>query len=109
MKFNVDQIDKELGENYWQPTEIVRINDFVIRAMACKGEYYWHSHDEDDECLLVMKGQVTLDMPGQSVVLKEGQGFMIPKGVKHKPHCEERAIMFMIEPREITTTKGAPL
>ncbi len=108
MMFNLEQVDKLLGDNYWKPTEIVRINDFVIRAMACKGEYYWHSHDEDDECLLVMKGSVTLDMPDRSVVLNAGEGFMIPKGVKHRPRCEERAIMFMIEPRDLPFTLGEP-
>ena len=108
MKFNLEEIDKLLGENYWKPIEVVRINDFVIRAMACKGEYYWHSHDEDDEGLLVMRGTVTLDMPDQSVVLNAGEGFMIPKGVKHRPQCKERAIMFMIEPRLLPYTKGEP-
>ncbi len=103
--FNLDKIDKELGENYYTPIEVARINNFVIRAVACKGEHHWHSHDDEDEAFLVIKGSIIMDTDQESVTLNEGDGYVVPKGVGHCPRAEERALVLLIEPASLIHTR----
>ena len=95
--FNLADIDKKLGDQFWSPLDVAHINDWVLRAAAIKGEFHWHSH-KDDEMFLVYKGNITIDTENGPIFLKSGEGTVIPKGLKHKPKSEERAIILMIEP-----------
>ncbi len=104
MKFNLEEIDKHLSETYWSPVEVARINDYVIRAAAFKGEYHWHSHEDKDECFLVIKGSIVIDMEDKSVTLHEDDGYVVPKGVKHRPRAEQRAFVLLIEPAALVST-----
>ena len=95
--YDLAAVDKQLGETYWSPIDVARINDWVLRAAAIKGEYHWHSH-QDDELFLVYKGEIVIDTEKGPIFLKEGQGAVIPKGLSHKPKADDRAIILMIEP-----------
>jgi mannose-6-phosphate isomerase-like protein (cupin superfamily) len=103
--YDLADIDKRLGDVFWSPIDVARINDWVLRAAAIKGEYHWHSH-QDDELFLVYKGQITIDTEKGPIFLKEGQGAVIPKGLSHKPKAEDRAIILMIEPATLQSTGG---
>ena len=95
--YDLADVDKRLGNVFWSPIDVARINDWVLRAAAIKGEYHWHSH-QDDELFLVYKGQIVIDTEKGPIYLNEGQGAVIPKGLSHKPKAEDRAIILMIEP-----------
>jgi hypothetical protein len=58
-KYNLDEIDKQIGDNYWSPVDVAFVNDWVLRAAAFKGEFHWHSH-QDDEFFLIHKGRSSL-------------------------------------------------
>ena len=103
--FNLEKIDQQIGDKYYEPIEVARMNDFVIRAAAFKGVHHWHSHEHEDECFLVIKGTIVMDTEHESVTLNEGDGYMIPKGVKHCPRAEERALVLLIEPAALVHTK----
>ena len=60
------------------PIDVARINDWVLRAAAIKGEYHWHFHS-DDELFLVYKGQIVIETEKGSIFLKEGQEMSFPK------------------------------
>jgi mannose-6-phosphate isomerase-like protein (cupin superfamily) len=98
--YDLADIDNRLGEVFWSPIDVAHINDWVLRAAAIKGEYHWHSH-QDDELFLVYKGEIVIDTEKGPIVLKEGQGAVIPKGLSHKPRAENRAIILMIEPAQM--------
>ncbi len=102
--FDCEKIDQQLGDNYWSPIDIVRINDTIIRAAAFKGEYHWHSHEGEDEGFLVIKGSIVIDLEDRSIELSEGQGYVVPKGVQHRPRAEERALVLLIEPAQLIST-----
>ncbi len=95
--YNLADIDKKLGENYWSPVELARVNDWMLRAAAFKGEFHWHTHDHD-ELFYIYKGSITIDTEQGPIKLSEGQGTVIPKGMKHKPQAENRAIVLMLDP-----------
>ena len=101
-KYNLEEIDKQLGENYWSPIDVAYINDWVLRAAAVKGEFHWHTH-EDDEFFLIYKGSITIQTEKGNIELSEGEGYVVPKGVKHCPIAEERAVVLLLEPKKLNT------
>lgn len=98
--YDLSEVDKKLGDTYWSPLDVAFINDWVLRAAAIKGEYHWHSHT-DDELFLVYKGEIVIETEKGTLILKEGQGAVIPKGMQHKPRAEQRAVILMIEPAKL--------
>lgn len=101
-KYNLAEIDKQLGDTYWSPIDVAKINDWVLRAAAVKGEFHWHSH-QDDEFFLIYKGEIIIDSERGPIHLKEGEGTVIPRGIKHKPKATERAIVLLLEPARVNT------
>lgn len=101
-KYNLAAIDKELGDNFWSPVDVAKIGDYVLRAAAVKGEFHWHQHN-DDEFFLIYKEEITIDTEAGAIELQEGEGVVIPKGTKHKPRAEKRAVVLLLEPARLNT------
>jgi len=101
-KYNLADVDKKLGENYWSPIDVAYINDWVLRAAAVKGEFHWHKHD-DDEFFLIYKGEIVIDTKKGPIKLKQGEGTVIPKGLMHKPRAKNRAVVLLLEPARLNT------
>ncbi len=97
--YNLEEIDQKLGENYWSPLDVAQVNNWMLRAAAFKGEFHWHTH-EHDELFYIYKGSITIDTQQGPIELTEGQGVVIPKGMQHKPHAQERAVVLMLDPVE---------
>ena len=100
--YKLEEVDKKLGETYWSPVDVAYINDWVLRAAAVKGEFHWHTHN-DDEFFLIYKGSIVIDTENGPIELKEGEGTVIPKGMKHKPRASERAVVLLLEPKRLNT------
>src|SRR3989344_9330895 len=101
-KYNLKEVDKKLGNKFWTPIDVAYINDWVLRAAAVKGEFHWHTH-EADEFFLIYRGDIVIDSDKGSIELKEGEGTVMPKGVRHKPRAKERAIVLLFEPYDVNT------
>ncbi|MHA2226914.1 MAG: cupin domain-containing protein [Candidatus Hodarchaeales archaeon] len=101
IKFNLEKINQELGDKFWSPIDVIRMNEYVLRAAAVKGEFHWHSHEEDDEFFLVHQGEITIDTEKGPIELKTGEGTVIPKGMQHKPRSNERSIILLLEPLRV--------
>lgn len=101
-KYNLPEVDKQLSDNYWSPIDVAYINDWVLRAAAVKGEFHWHTHN-DDEFFLIYKGSITIQTENGNVELSEGEGYVVPKGVKHCPLAKERAVILLLEPKKLNT------
>ncbi|NND11136.1 MAG: cupin domain-containing protein, partial [Flavobacteriaceae bacterium] len=50
-----------------------------------KGEFVWHSHENEDELLQVIKGTLYMQFRDRTEVVKEGELIVVPKGVEHNP------------------------
>ena len=101
-KYNLAEVDRKLGDNFWSPIDVAKINDWVLRAAAVKGEFHWHSH-QDDEFFLIYKGSIVIDTENGSIELSEGECAVIPKGIRHKPRATERAVILLLEPEKVNT------
>ena len=93
-------------DEYWTPKIIGEMNGQYIKLAKLKGEFVWHSHDNEDEYFQVIKGSITIHLRAQTVVLEEGESFIVPKGVEHKPEALEEAHVMMIVPKDAHHTGG---
>jgi mannose-6-phosphate isomerase-like protein (cupin superfamily) len=96
----------------WFNQTLARVNESVIRMGVMKGEYHWHEHDDDDEFFFVLEGSFLIDLepmpdgvtPGKVVTLGPREGFVVPKGVRHRTRAPERCVILMVETASIVPT-----
>ena len=91
----------------WYNQTLCRVNDSVVRMGVVEGEYHWHKHDDEDEFFYVVQGRFIIDLEDSTVTLSPGQGFVVPKGVMHRPRAEERTVILMVEGAGIIPTGDA--
>ena len=96
-KFNLNNKSKQL-RGAWLPIDIETINNFVIRIAKFDGGYYWHKHDNEDELFLVLKGRIKIQTKEKDILLAEGEGVKIPRGLEHCPVSIKPSIVLMFEP-----------
>ena len=96
----------------WYNQTLARVNESVVRLGVVQGEYHWHEHAGDDEFFFVVEGQFLIDLepqddgvtPGRVVALGPGEGFVVPRGVRHRTRAPERAVILMVETAGIVPT-----
>jgi mannose-6-phosphate isomerase-like protein (cupin superfamily) len=96
-----------LFEDRWSPRTVATINDYKVVVVKLEGEFLWHSHPETDDFLLVLKGQLEIQLRDRTVVLEEGELFVVPRGVEHCPRAREEAHVLLIEPQGTVNTGDA--
>jgi mannose-6-phosphate isomerase-like protein (cupin superfamily) len=90
------QIAASLTE-FWSPRVIAEVDDAYIKVAKVKGTLAWHSHDNEDELFLVLKGHLKIEMEDKTVELNDGDMFVVPKGVRHNPVAEQECHIMLIE------------
>ena len=96
----------------WYNQTLARVNESVVRLGVMRGEYHWHEHAADDEFFLVLEGRFLIDLepqadgltPGRVVALGPREGFVVPKGVRHRTRAPGRTIILMVETATIVPT-----
>ncbi len=87
-----------LFSDQWSPKKIGELNGQQILLAKIQGEFVFHNHENEDELFMVMKGQLTLELRDRTVILNEGEFFIVPKGVDHKPIAKEETHLLLFEP-----------
>jgi mannose-6-phosphate isomerase-like protein (cupin superfamily) len=93
-----------LFDEYWSPKIVGELNGQHVKLAKLKGEFIWHHHEAEDELFLVVKGQLVIELREQDVVLEEGEFFIVPRGVEHKPVAEEEVHVLLFEPKSTLNT-----
>ena len=92
----------------WSPKVIASMNDYEFKLVKVKGEFVWHSHEDTDEVFIVLSGEMHIDLKDgieeTKVMLKEGEMFVVPKGVLHRPVAEEECKVLLVEPSGVVNT-----
>lgn len=86
--------------DFWSPKVIVEFNGQYIKIAKLKGDFVWHDHKNEDELFLIIKGRLSIDFEAKTIHLNAGDGYVIPKGTLHKPHCKDECWVMLIEPKE---------
>lgn len=89
---------------FWSPKVVAEVNDQLVKIAKVKGDFVWHDHEHEDEMFLVLKGELHLEMEDRTVVLGPSSLFVVPKGVRHRPHCTEETWIVLFEPRSTAHT-----
>jgi mannose-6-phosphate isomerase-like protein (cupin superfamily) len=93
-----------LFSDYFSPRIIGELNGQQVKAAKLKGEFIWHSHDNEDELFLVIKGSLKIEFRDKAVIIKEGEFIIVPKGVEHKPLADEEVHVLLFEPTSTLNT-----
>ena len=88
----------------WYNETLCRVNESVVRLGVIQGEYHWHHHDDQDEFFYVVEGRLLIDLEQRTVELAPRQGFVVPKGVRHRTRAPERTVILMVEGAGIIPT-----
>ncbi len=102
-KVNIKQ-KFSLFDDHWSPKIIGELNDCHVKAVKLKGEFVWHSHENEDELFLVIKGSLLIKFRDREVRLEEGEFLIVPHGVEHLPVAEEEAHVLLLEPKTTLNT-----
>ena len=56
--------------------------------MKLQGDFIRHDHQNTDETIIVIEGDLRIDFRNGAVHIRAGEMFVVPKGVEHKPYAE---------------------
>lgn len=100
---DVQKLTDTCTDKWWNQT-LCRVNESVVRLGIVHGEYHWHAHADLDEFFYVVEGHFLIDLEDRTIDLGPKQGFVIPKGVRHRPRAPERTVILMVEGAGIVPT-----
>jgi mannose-6-phosphate isomerase-like protein (cupin superfamily) len=100
---------------HWSPRVIGEVDNAYVKVAKVRGSLAWHSHQNEDELFFILKGRLRIEMESEVVELKEGEMFVVPRGVRHNPIAEEECHIMLIERKttqhtgDVTTEKTRSL
>ena len=94
----------KLFSDHWSPKKVGELNGQQILLVKLKGEFLFHKHDNEDELFMVIKGSLDIELKDKTVTLNEGEFYIVPKGVEHKPIAKEEVHIVLFEPLSIKHT-----
>lgn len=92
----------------WSPRLVASVNDQHVKIAKIDGAFVFHAHPDSDELFYLFSGKLTLEIEGgDDVVMKPGDIYTVPKGVRHRPVAENAHIM-MVEQAGTVNTGDEP-
>jgi mannose-6-phosphate isomerase-like protein (cupin superfamily) len=86
-----------------------KYGNLTVIDLPAEIEYHWHKHDHEDECFIVLDGELLIDIEGKgTVTLGRHLGYTIPHGVVHRTRALEKTVILMVEGATVTPTGDGP-
>jgi len=92
---------------HWSPRVVAELNDYQFKLVKLQGEFVWHAHADTDEAFLVLEGEMEIGFRDRTVALRQGELFVVPKGVEHITRAARECSALIIEPRGVVNTGDA--
>jgi mannose-6-phosphate isomerase-like protein (cupin superfamily) len=102
-KSNLNETARSI-EEYWRPQTIARLNGQEVKVVKIKGEFVWHSHPQEDEFFLGVRGRFRIEFRDHTEDLGPGDFLVVPRGVEHRTSAEEEAEVLLFEPVGVRNT-----
>jgi len=64
----------------------------------------FHHHDHEDELFYVVKGSFDMELKNETVTINQGEFFIVPRGVEHRPNAKEECEVMLFEPATTLNT-----
>ena len=101
----VNLVDKlQQFTEHWSPRIVGELNGQHVKLAKLEGEFPWHHHQHEDELFLVLDGHLTIHLRDRTVELDEGEFFIVPRGVEHKPVAAGETHVMLFEPASTLNT-----
>lgn len=91
-------------DEHWHPRIVGELNGQQVKLAKLKGEFVWHSHADEDEMFLVLKGSLTMRFRDREEIVNAGEFIIVPRGVEHLPVAEEEVEVMLFEPASTVNT-----
>ncbi|MDJ0852074.1 MAG: cupin domain-containing protein [Myxococcota bacterium] len=88
----------------WSPRVVGELNGQHVKLAKLEGEFVWHHHELEDELFLVLRGHLAIHLRDRVVELDEGEFFIVPRGVEHKPVAAAETHVLLLEPAATVNT-----
>jgi mannose-6-phosphate isomerase-like protein (cupin superfamily) len=107
-KLNVlASVDRQITAVF-DPHIVGDINDSQVKVAKFGDVFEWHSHPNEDEAFLVMRGRIAIDFRDETVELGEGEFVVVPRGTEHRPRSlTHEPVVLMFEPATTLNTGDA--
>ncbi len=104
-KLNIlESADRQIT-NVFEPHIVGDVNDAQVKVAKFGKAFDWHSHAEEDEGFLVLRGQIAIDFLDGTVELGEGDYITVPRTVEHRPRSlSPEPVVLMFEPATTLNT-----
>ena len=54
----------------WYNETLCKVDDHLVRLGVLRGEYHWHSHEDQDEFYYVVHGKLLIELEGHTATLR---------------------------------------
>ena len=102
-KVNLSKKFAEFSE-LWSPKIVGELNGQLVKLVKVKGEFVWHHHNLEDELFLVVLGRLDMHLRDDIVPIHEGEFYIVPRGVEHKPVAADETHILLFEPATTLNT-----
>jgi mannose-6-phosphate isomerase-like protein (cupin superfamily) len=96
-----------LFTEHWSPKVIAELNNIQFKLVKFQGDFVWHHHDYTDEAFIVIKGEMQIGFRDTEVTVREGEMFVVKKGIEHITRAIQECHAMIIEPRGVVNTGEA--
>jgi len=104
---NISQNPLQLAQSlsdYWSPKIIAEVNDLYVKVAKLKGDLVWHSHDNEDEMFVILRGKLKIEFRDKQVELETGDIYVVPKGIEHNPVASNECLVMLVEKKSTLHT-----
>lgn len=89
----------ESVHKYWSPAIVGEVNSNLVKVAKIKGQFVWHSHENEDELFIVLNGTLRMRFRDRTEIVNQGELIIVPRGVEHCPETDGKEVHIMlIEP-----------
>jgi mannose-6-phosphate isomerase-like protein (cupin superfamily) len=107
-KINLVEAADRTIEKVFDPHVAGDVNDSQAKVAKFGAMFEWHSHENEDEAFLVLRGRIAIDFRDGPVELAEGDFIVVPRGVEHRPRSmTSEPVVLMFEPSTTVNTGSA--
>jgi mannose-6-phosphate isomerase-like protein (cupin superfamily) len=93
--------------DHWNPRIVGELNGQQVKLAKLKGEFVWHSHENEDELFFVLKGELRMEFRDRTVIVGEQEFIIVPRGTEHRPVAEAEVSLMLFEPSTTLNTGNA--